>query len=137
MDHSPALTAYTEFCIYSRHCCIASPVLLGQTVTSSVPTLVAIAMGNNTDAGSTFEQGVEEPALRDEVTVAAIKAVVARQLVEEMIKKNLSKARMAKLMKTSRTQIARLVDPENGNVTIESLQRAARTVGRELRMDLV
>jgi hypothetical protein len=44
---------------------------------------------------------------------------------------------MAKLMKTSRAQIDRLLDPENGGATIESLQRAAKIVGRELRLDLV
>ena len=51
--------------------------------------------------------------------------------------KKLTKTRMAELMKTSRTQIDRLLDPQSGNVTIESLQRAARIVGRELRIDLV
>jgi hypothetical protein len=41
------------------------------------------------------------------------------------------------LMKTSRAHVDRLLDPDNGNATIESLQRAARIVGRELRMQLV
>jgi antitoxin HicB len=44
---------------------------------------------------------------------------------------------MAQLMKTSRAQVDRLLDPNNGSATIESLQRAARIVGRELRMHLV
>jgi antitoxin HicB len=94
-------------------------------------------MGNNSDVDSSFESGVDETGLREEVPVGAIKAVIACQLAEEMKKKKLSKTRMAKLMKTSRTQIDRLLDPENGNVTIESLQRAARIVGRALRMELV
>jgi antitoxin HicB len=94
-------------------------------------------MGKNRDVGSFFERGVDEPGMREEVPVGAIKAVIACQLAEEMKQKKLSKRRMAKLMNTSRTQVTRLLDPENGNVTIESLQRAARTVGRELRMELV
>ncbi len=44
---------------------------------------------------------------------------------------------MAELMKTSRAQLDRLLDPDNGGATIESLQRAAKIVGRELRIELV
>jgi predicted transcriptional regulator len=71
------------------------------------------------------------------VTAAATKAVIARQLAEEMKKKRISKKRMAELMQTSRAQVDRLLDPDNGSATIESLQRAARIVGRTLRMQLV
>lgn len=94
-------------------------------------------MEKNSAVGSSFERGVDEPGLREEVPVGAIKAVIACQLAEEMKQKKLSKRRMARLMKTSRTQVSRLLDRDNGNVTIESLQRAARIVGRELRMELV
>ena len=86
---------------------------------------------------SSPESWVGDAGLGEEVAVAAIKAVIARQLAEEMKKKKLSKTRMAELMKTSRTQVTRLLDPENGNATIASLQRAARIVGRGLRMELV
>jgi antitoxin HicB len=68
--------------------------------------------------------------LREEVTAAAIKAVIAHQLAREMKKKKITKQRMAQLMKTSRAQVDSLPDPENGSATIESLQRAARIVGR-------
>jgi len=87
--------------------------------------------------GSTFESWLDEAGIRAEVTVAAIKAVIARQLADEMKKKKLTKKRMAELMKTSRAQLDRLLDPDNGSATIESLQRAAKIVGRELRMELV
>ena len=76
----------------------------------------------NPHIGSTFESWLDEAGIREEVTVAAIKAVIARQLADEM-KKKLSKKRMAELMKTSRAQLDRLLDPENGKATIESLQR--------------
>jgi antitoxin HicB len=62
---------------------------------------------------------------------------VARQLAGEMRKKKITKQRMAELMKTSRAQVDRLLDPGNGSATIESLQRAARIVGRDLRLQLV
>ena len=63
--------------------------------------------------------------------------MIARQLASEMKKRKITKQRMAELMKTSRAQLDRLLDPDNGRATIESLQRAARIVGRELRMELV
>lgn len=63
--------------------------------------------------------------------------MIARQLAAEMKKKIISKKQMAELMRTSRAQVDRLLDPDNGSATIESLQRAARIVGRELRMQLM
>jgi predicted transcriptional regulator len=91
----------------------------------------------NPHIGSSFESWLDEAGLRSEVTAAAIKAVIARQLAEEMRKKRITKKRMAELMKTSRAQVDRLLDPDNGSATIESLQRAASIVGRELRLELV
>ena len=91
----------------------------------------------NPHIGSSLENWLDETGLREEVTLSAIKSVLARQLAEEMKKKRLTKKRMAELMKTSRAQLDRLLDPQSGNITIESLQRAARIVGRELRMELV
>jgi antitoxin HicB len=91
----------------------------------------------NPHVGSTFESWLDDAEIREEVTVAAIKAVIARQLAEEMKRQKLTKKRMAELMKTSRAQLDRLLDPDSGSATIESLQRAAKIVGRELRMELV
>ena len=91
----------------------------------------------NPHVGSSFESWLDQEGIRAEVTAAAIKAVFSRQLVNEMKKKKITKPRMAELMKTSRAQIDRLLDPDNGSATIESLQRAARIVGRELRLQLV
>ena len=91
----------------------------------------------NPHIGSSFESWLGEAVIREKVTAAAIKAVIARQLANEMKKKRITKQRMAELMKTSRAQVDRLLDPDNGSATIESLQRAARMVGRELRLQLV
>lgn len=91
----------------------------------------------NRHIGSSFESWLDETGIRGEVTAAAIKAVIARQLGEEMKKKRITKKRMAELMKTSRAQVDRLLDPDNGSATIESLLRAASIVGRELRVELV
>ena len=91
----------------------------------------------NPHIGSSFESWLDEQGMREEVTAAAVKAVIARQLATEMKKKKITKKRMAELMKTSRAQVDRLLDPESGSATIDSLQRAARIVGRQLRMQLV
>ena len=91
----------------------------------------------NPHLGSSFESWLDREGIREEVTSAAIKAVIARQLASEMKRKKITKKRMAELMKTSRAQVDRLLDPDNGSATIETLQRAARIVGRDLRMQLV
>ena len=94
-------------------------------------------MTKHPNVGSTFESWLDEAGLREDVTTAAIKAVIALQLAEEMKTQKISKKKMAELMDTSRAQIDRLLDPENGSATIETLQRAARVVGRQLRLELV
>jgi antitoxin HicB len=91
----------------------------------------------NPHVGSSIESWLEDAGIREEVTATAIKAVIARQLASEMKKRKITKQRMAELMKTSRAQVDRLLDPDNGSATIESLQRAAKIVGRELRLQLV
>ena len=67
----------------------------------------------------------------------AIKEVIARQLTEAMKDRELTKTRLAELMHTSRTRINRMLDPSDGNVTIETLQRAAAVVGRRVQVELV
>jgi antitoxin HicB len=91
----------------------------------------------NPHIGSTFESWLDEVGIREEVTAAAIKAVIAHQLAAEMKKKGITKKRMAELMETSRAQVDRVLDPENGGATLDSLQRAAKVVGRKLRLELV
>jgi antitoxin HicB len=91
----------------------------------------------NPHIGSSFESWLDEQGIREEVTAAAVKSVIARQIAGEMKKRHITKARMAALMETSRAQVDRLLDPENGSATLETLMRAARVVGRELRLELV
>jgi len=54
-----------------------------------------------------------------------------------MEKRQLTKAEMARRMDTSRSQLDRLLDPESNSVTLETLTRAARAVGRQVRVELV
>jgi antitoxin HicB len=86
--------------------------------------------------GSSIDDFLKEEGIFKEAQAQAIKEVVAWQLAEAMKKKKISKARMATLLKTSRTQIDRLLDPEN-DITLSSLQRAAAIVGRKVLIELV
>lgn len=87
--------------------------------------------------GSTLNDFLKEEGIHEEATTAAIKSVIAWQLSEEMKKKRITKKHLAELMHTSRAQVDRILDPEKGNVTIETLQRAASLVGRQLHLELV
>lgn len=92
---------------------------------------------NKKHLGSSFESWLEEEGILEETTNAAIKSVLAWQLAQEMKHKKLTKLKMAAAMKTSRAQLDRVLDPKNGNVTIATLERAAKAVGRKLRMEFV
>lgn len=90
----------------------------------------------NPHFGSSFESWLDEAGIREEVTAAAIKSVIAAQLEIAMKDRGLTKTQMAQLMQTSRAQIDRLLDPDNTSATLETLIRAAKVVGRELRLEL-
>lgn len=94
-------------------------------------------MADNPHRGSTLDSFLEEEGVLGEFQAKAIKEVIAWQLAEAMRTRNLSKNRLAAMMKTSRTQVNRLLDPNDGNVTIETLQRAAAIVGRRVEVQLV
>jgi len=87
--------------------------------------------------GSSFDDFLKEEGIYEEVTASAIKRVIARQLETLMRDEGLSKTELARRMKTSRAQLDRVLDPENESVTLGTLTRAARAVGRNLRMELV
>jgi predicted XRE-type DNA-binding protein len=79
---------------------------------------------------------LDEEGIREEVTARAIKRVIALQLQQAMEDQKLSKARMAELMETSRAQLARILDPDEFNVTLDTLVRAAKVLGRSLSVEL-
>ncbi len=91
----------------------------------------------NPHIGSTFESWLDEKGIREDVTAAAVKSVIAEQIAAAMKERGLTKSRMAAMMHTSRAQLDRLLDPQSGSVTLETLMTAARAVGRELRLELV
>ena len=90
-----------------------------------------------TDTLSTLDDFLADDGKLAEFEAVAIKEVIAWQIAEAMKAKHISQRQLAERMGTSRTQISRLLDPRNGNVTIATLQRAAREVGRSLRLELI
>jgi antitoxin HicB len=91
----------------------------------------------NRHIGSTLDDLLAEEGVLEAFQAQAIKEVIAWQLAQAMKKKRISKKRLAELMNTSRTQVDRVLNPMDGNVTIETLQRAASIVGHRLRLELV
>lgn len=86
---------------------------------------------------TTLDDFLTEQGKREEFEATAIKEVLAWQIEEAMRKGNISRTGLAAKMKTSRSQVGRLLDPKDGNVTLATLQRAATIVGRRLRLELV
>ena len=94
-------------------------------------------MNTNPHIGSSFDSFLEQEGILEEVTARALKRVIARQLDALMKDQGFSKTALAEKMHTSRSQLDRLLDPENGSVTLETLVRAAHAVGRQLQVELV
>ena len=86
--------------------------------------------------GSSIDDFLKEEGIFEEAQAQAVKEVVAWQLAEAMKKQKISKNKLAKLLKTSRTQVDRILDPKN-DITLGSLQRAAAMVGRRITIELV
>lgn len=95
-------------------------------------------MGKKSQAriGSSFDSYLVEEGMRDEVEDLAIKELIAEQLVRAMKKAGITKTAMAERMGTSRRQLDRLLDPRSLSVTLLTLRRAAKAVGRTLRVEL-
>jgi predicted XRE-type DNA-binding protein len=86
--------------------------------------------------GSTIDSFLKEENIFEEAQARAIKEVVAWQLAKAMKKKKISKSQLAELLKTSRSQVDRILDPKR-DITLSSLQRAAALVGRRVQVELV
>ena len=87
--------------------------------------------------GSDFDEYLKKEGLLEESELVAIKRVIAYQVDQFMLNQGLSKTEMARRMHTSRASLDRLLDPDNGSVTLQTLERAARALGRRLRIALV
>jgi len=87
--------------------------------------------------GSSLDSWLQEEGIYEEVTATAIKRVLARQVETAMKERQLTKAEMARRMRTSRAALDRLLDPTYDAVTLGTLCKAAQALGREIHLELV
>ena len=83
-------------------------------------------------SGSSLDSFLDEEGIREEVEAVAIKRVLAWQLEQAMRKQQKTKQAMARQLHTSRSQLDRLLDPRNVSVTLDTITRAARALGKRV-----
>ena len=91
----------------------------------------------NPHRGSSLDAFLEDEGILEEATAKAVKKVLAWQFSEAMREQKVTKAVLARRMNTSRTQLDRLLDPENQSVTLKTLARAAEILGMKVQIELV
>jgi antitoxin HicB len=91
-------------------------------------------MTKNKHKGSNFEDFLSEEGLLDDVDAVAIKRVIAYELTKTMKKKHINKTTLAASLRTSRSALDRLLDPNNTSITLNSLVKAAHLLGKKLRI---
>ena len=89
-----------------------------------------------THSGSSFDSFLDEEGILEEAEAVAIKRVIAWQLSEAMRKTGTTKKAMAERLRTSRSQLDRLLDPHNPSVHLETITRAARALGKRVVISL-
>jgi antitoxin HicB len=91
----------------------------------------------NRHIGSSLDDFLREEGVLEESRAIAIKETVAFQIQQAMETEKISKIEMARRMKTSRAALDRFLAPGNASVTLQTLTKAARAIGRDLRIELV
>ncbi len=86
------------------------------------------------NSGSDFDDFLEDEGFLEEVSAKAHKRLLAFQLGDIMEEKNITKISLAEKLKTSRSQLDRILDPENSSITLEVLERVAHAVGKKLHI---
>ncbi len=87
--------------------------------------------------GSSFDEFLREEGVLEEAEAVAIKRVIAWQLRQEMQRKRITKKVMAGRLRTSRSQLDRLLDPQYAGVTLGTLSRAAMVLGKRLKVQVI
>jgi hypothetical protein len=94
-------------------------------------------MTKNPHIGSSFDDFLEQEGIRAEAESGALKRVIAWQISQAMKEGHVTKIQMAERMRTSRSALDRLLDPDNKSVTLDTISRAALTLGKRIRFSLV
>jgi antitoxin HicB len=94
-------------------------------------------MSKKTNRGGDFRDFLKEEGILGEVEARALKQAMSLQISRLLEEKSLTKAEMAARMKTSRAAVDRLLDASNSSVTLNTLGKAARALGRKVKIELV
>jgi len=90
----------------------------------------------NKHIGSDFDDFLKEEGLLAEAEATAVKRVIAHQIETELAERNLTRSTLARMMRTSRSSLDRLLDPQNASVTLLTLENVALALGRKLKVEL-
>jgi antitoxin HicB len=90
---------------------------------------------SNSHIGSGFDDFLRQEGIFEEVEAGAIKKVVACMIEQAMSESHVTKTEMARRMATSRTQLDRLLDPGNSSVTLATIAKAAKAVGKKMSIN--
>ena len=93
-------------------------------------------MKKNKHVGSSFDEFLQKEGLLAEAEATAVKRVLAYQIEKEMAELQISKSALARMMKTSRSSLDRLLDPDNPSVTLLTLESVALALGKKLKVQL-
>lgn len=91
---------------------------------------------DNKHLGSDFNDFLTEQGMLEECTSAAVKAVLAMELADTMKAKHITKSALVERMHTSRSQLDRILDPNETGTSIDALTRAAVAMGKRLEIRL-
>ena len=86
--------------------------------------------------GSGFEDFLAEDGILEECRASAIKFKIAHELEMAMSKGRISKAQIARRLKTSRTGVDRLLDPKNTSITLNTMAKVANLLGKRIEFAL-
>ena len=86
--------------------------------------------------GSDFEDFLTKEGILEDCRASAIKFKLAHELQKAMTTRNITKAQMAKHLKTSRTGVDRLLDPENTSITLNTMAKVAQLLGKRIEFAL-
>ena len=86
--------------------------------------------------GSNFEDFLAEDGILEECRASAIKFKIAMELEKAIRNRKVSKAQIARQLKTSRTGVDRLLDPENTSITLNTMAKVANLLGKRIEFAL-
>jgi DNA-binding Xre family transcriptional regulator len=86
--------------------------------------------------GSNVDAFFAEEGLLEEIEAAAVKRIIALELLAELQEKHMTKTELARRLDTSRSQVDRILDPNNESITLNTLVKAAALLGKRLHVSL-